>query len=98
MNENDLTNDIVSLLRKCGIWCYRTHRPLFPPPPENKGIADICGIYQGKPLYIEIKGPRAKTHQEQLNFLKNAIDQGAIAFVADSFDIIVDQLGLNVLF
>jgi len=98
MNENDLTNDIVSLLRKCGIWCYRTHRPLFPPPPENKGIADICGIWKGQPLYIEVKGPRTMTSQEQMNFLRNVLDRGGIAFVADSLDVVIDQLGLNVLF
>lgn len=97
MNENALTNEIVKLLRNCGIWCYRTHRPLFPPPPENKGVADICGIYQGKPLYVEVKGPRTEIKDYQLTFLRNAIDEGAIGFVADSLDIVIDQLELPVL-
>ena len=96
MNEAQVQQQITDYLKARGIWHYVTHRSLFPPPPENKGITDICGIYQGKPLYIEVKGPRGKTSQAQLNFLANAIDQGAVAFVADSLDVVIDQLELPV--
>lgn len=97
MNENELTKGIVKMLRAAGVWCYRTHRPLFPPPPENADVSDICGIYLGKPLYIEVKGPRTKIKPGQVTFIENAKEQGAIGFFADSYEVVVEQLGLNVI-
>jgi penicillin-binding protein-related factor A (putative recombinase) len=94
MNEKQLQQQIVDYLKARGIWHYVTHRAMFPPPPENKGIPDICGIYKGKPLYIEVKGPRGKIGQEQTNFITNVKEQGGIAFFAWSMDDVLRELDL----
>ena len=87
MTEKELTKLILDYLRIKGAWAYRTHGPLFPPLPENKGISDIAGIYRQRPLYIEVKGKGKKcTDLHQLNFIANAQDQGALAFWTNDFE------------
>lgn len=50
------------------------------------GVSDILGIYHGKFLAIEVKGPTGRLTQEQALFLKDVNDHGGIAFMARSVD------------
>lgn len=57
-----------------------------------KGISDINGIWQGKPLFIEVKVSGNKPSEDQVSFIENAKRHGAIAFVAYSLDDVVKEL------
>lgn len=96
MNEKDLTKQIVLLIRLSGGFIYQTHRPGQYAPV--KGVSDLAGIWQGKPLYIEVKGPKAKTTPEQITFLANVEEKGAIAFIARCIEDVTEKLEIGVLF
>lgn len=51
-----------------------------------KGVSDINGIWEGRPLFIEVKAPGNKPSDEQKEFLNDAKKHGAIAFVAYSLN------------
>jgi penicillin-binding protein-related factor A (putative recombinase) len=60
--------------------CYRTNRN----PYRIKGVADIIGIWQGKPLAIEVKSKAGRVSPEQRRFLAEWNAAGGIGFVARS--------------
>ena len=88
MKESDITKQIMDTLKACGVWCWKH----WSGPMSNEGIADILGIYKGKFLAIEVKGPRGKVSDAQSRFLRNVSEQGGIAFVAWS----VEDLKLHI--
>lgn len=53
---------------------------------QIRGVADICGIFNGKPLYIEVKSAKGVLSEYQEAFLKRASEAGGIAFVARSVE------------
>lgn len=55
-------------------------------------MADINGIWVGRPLFIEVKVPGKKPTPEQQEFLEDARKHGAIAFVAHSLDEVLNEL------
>ena len=65
---------------------------------SEKGISDIIGIYQGRPLAIEIKTERGRLSEHQERFLERWKAAGGIAIVARSPNDVVKRLGLPVLF
>lgn len=91
--ENAIKNEILAWLRseRCfawpndsvGIWdktkqIYRRKNSIF----FIRGVADILGIWKGKPLAIETKSKIGKLSIEQEIFLKTFMDHGGIAIVA----------------
>lgn len=48
---------------------------------SRKGVPDINGIWCGLPLYIEVKRPGGVTSPEQKEFIQQALEHDAIAFV-----------------
>lgn len=50
------------------------------------GISDILGIYNGKPLAIEVKSEKGKLTDEQQQFQQEFRENGGIAFVAKSIE------------
>lgn len=50
----------------------------------RKGVADILGIYNGRPLAIEVKSEKGRLSPEQKQFLHDWAAQGGIAIVARS--------------
>ena len=91
MNESDLKKQIRDLLHIKGIF----HRNIWQGPMSDKGIPDLIGIFKGKPLAIEVKGPRAKIRPEQVEFLNQWVDEGGIGFIAWSIEDVIDRLGLE---
>lgn len=67
-------------------------------PFFRTGISDIAGIWNKKPIYIEVKRPRTKLQREgiakdsQLRFISDVRAAGALACFAWSLEDVVDQL------
>lgn len=59
-----------------------------------KGVADILGIYNGRPLAIEVKTTRGVVSEFQKDFLIRFQAAGGISFVARSVDDVVKKLEL----
>lgn len=52
-------------------------------PYQRKGVSDICGIFLGAPMYIEVKAPGSNNlSKEQQAFLVDVESHGALAFMA----------------
>jgi len=52
---------------------------------QRNGVPDIVGIWARRPLFIEVKTATGKVSEDQAYFIQQAIEHGAIAFVARSF-------------
>ena len=91
MKEKDLTKQIRSLLKVCGIYHYKQHQGLGSTP----GIADIIGIYKGKYLAIEIKGEGGRISDKQKAFIDRVNTEGGLGFFAWSVDDVVKNLGIE---
>ncbi|MDJ0305373.1 VRR-NUC domain-containing protein [Dehalobacter sp.] len=60
-------------------------RPFFTGLPQ--GFSDLFGVLPGgRAVFLEIKGPKGKASQEQLNFLSQMLNLGAAAGVAKSIE------------
>jgi len=57
-----------------------------PSPWYRKGVADILGIYKGKPLAIEVKAEKGRVSPHQREFLEEFAREGGIAMVARSVE------------
>lgn len=90
-SEAEITRAIRFLLKSQGVWHFKLHQGLGSTP----GIPDIVGIWQGKPLFIEVKTRKGKLSEVQkakINEIKRA---GGIAFVARNLDDVIDALGIQ---
>jgi penicillin-binding protein-related factor A (putative recombinase) len=61
-------------------------------PYRIRGVADILGIYKGKPLAVEVKTKTGKLSEYQKDFLDNWRAHGGLAFVARSVEDVIDAL------
>lgn len=57
-----------------------------------KGVADILGIWQKRPLAVEVKSVVGRLSQEQKNFLDKFMKEGGISITARSVEDVVKQL------
>jgi penicillin-binding protein-related factor A (putative recombinase) len=57
-----------------------------------RGVADILGIWNGRPLAIEVKTPTGKVSPHQKAFLDEWRKAGGIGFVARSWEDCVKEL------
>lgn len=102
--EKEIEKNIISYLghRRIMAWkvesqgTYDEKRGGYRKKPKwfRKGVADILGIYRGKPLAIEVKNQKGKLSKEQLNFLVEFRQNGGIAMVARSIEEVEIQLSL----
>jgi hypothetical protein len=89
--EAELTKVIRILLKTLGIWHWKVHQGLGSTP----GLPDICGIWQGKFLGIEVKTSKGKLSEHQVKQLRAIQQHGGIAIVARSVDDVIDGLGVQ---
>jgi hypothetical protein len=90
--EQAIQNSILEYLHRRGILAWRinsgavkaAHGGLITLAPA--GHPDIAGIYNKKPLYIEVKKPGGKVTKLQQTFIDTLLEAGALAFVATSID------------
>lgn len=61
-------------------------------PHRIKGVADILGIYKGKPLAVEVKTKTGKVSPFQKEFLENWVKHGGVGFIARSVEDVIDAL------
>jgi hypothetical protein len=90
---NALTKCIVDYIRFCGGFSSRLnstgsyradlHRFVF--SNQIKGMSDIQAIYNGKPLFIEVKIGRDKLSPQQIKFRDSIILSGGLYFIAGNF-------------
>lgn len=92
--ESDNLSAIMEYLQWNKIFAFRVNNtPVFDPARKvfrkmgkftPKGVADILGIYKGKPLAIEVKASKGVVSSDQKDFLREFTQNGGIAIVATS--------------
>ena len=90
-SEAQITRAIRGILKHLDIWHFKLHQGLGSTP----GIPDIVGIWQGKPLFIEVKTRKGKLSEAQEIKIKEITRAGGIAFVARGIDDVIDALGIR---
>jgi len=61
-------------------------------PHRLRGVADLLGIYKGRPLAVEVKTKTGRVSPHQKEFLENWVKAGGIGFVARSVEDVIDAL------
>jgi len=103
MKEKDIQTQMIQWLTyqpKTFIW-RQNAGSMFVDSPTGRhgfrsasvqGISDILGIWQGKPLAIEVKRPGNKPTEMQNDFLHRFANAGGLAIVAFSLEGLVEAL------
>jgi hypothetical protein len=90
LREADIREQIFEYLGKINVFCWRDKQGASPPGKgtfkSSKGIADIVGIYKGKPLAIEVKKPGGDLSICQFHWLNRFEKSGGITIVACSVE------------
>lgn len=95
--EKQIENQILSYLKIMGAFVWKNDSVGIWDPKKRifrkkqsihhlKGVADILGVYKGKPLAIEVKSKTGRASKDQLLFLEAFKKHGGIAGVARSID------------
>lgn len=66
---------IIRSLRERGVYVYQLDRPV-----------DLLCIYRGKAEFIEVKGPRGRLTESQIDFIAQAGYHGKFIHVVTSID------------
>lgn len=105
ITESVIKRHIVTYLKFRGIFCWVQMNVGIYDASQGKyralnqfgaikGVADILGIYNGRPLAIEVKTTRGVVSEFQKDFLIRFQAAGGISFVARSVDDVVKKLEL----
>ncbi len=86
-----LTRSVRQLLNAAGIFHWKNFGGLGSAP----GLPDICAVYKGRMIALEIKSPRGKTSPQQDEFIRRINEAGGLALVIRSLDDVIDGLGLG---
>ena len=89
--EAILTRSVRDLLKWAGIFHWKNHGGLGSAP----GLPDICGVWKGRAIAIELKAPRGIVSDQQQRFIDRINEAGGLAFVARSVDEVIAALGLQ---
>ncbi len=92
ITEAEITKEIRRLLKLLHIWHWKQWQG---PMSQPKGVADILGIYRGKPLAIEVKAPGKKLSKDQEFFMECWKLEGGIAITANSAWDVIKALGVE---
>lgn len=96
LKESRIRDQIFEYLQKSGTFSWRDYQPTTRYQrgvgTKRKGVADILGIYRGKPLAIEVKTARGKVSHEQTMWLRAFSQHGGIAIVARSIEDVILEL------
>jgi len=89
--EGLLTASIRQLLNSVGVFHWKNHGGLGSAP----GLPDICGVYKGRAIAIELKAPRGVVSPAQQQFIDRINEAGGLAFVARDIETVIEKLGLQ---
>ena len=96
MKEREIQKQIRDYINKAGGFCWMDRQGSTRPGKgtfhTSKGVADLLGIWKGKPLAIEVKVPGKDASEEQKLFLARHAQHGGISFVAHSVDEVREEL------
>ena len=101
--EKDIQNSIIEWLRWNGAFVWQNDSTGVWDPVRKvyrkrhggyfiKGVADILGIWRGRPLAIEVKRPGEYPNDDQRTFLRNFNKAGGIGMVARSIEDVMGRL------
>jgi len=87
MTESEIRDKIYEFLKKKGIMCWKDKQMIKQGgrgfPKFQKGLPDLMGILSdGTFLGIEVKKPGGKVSPEQIEFINQANEKGAMCFIA----------------
>lgn len=82
MTEKEITRNIRIFLKTNRIFHWKVWQGLG----SEKGVADILGIYEGRPLAIEVKTAKGRLSDHQLAFLQRFHSEGGIVILARGVD------------
>lgn len=106
MKEFEVKNLIIEWLQAMGafVWVtqsmgvYDPRRGVYRKwvgPGKIKGVSDIIGIWNGRPLAIEVKTKTGVIRPEQTEFLQQFNIAGGIGFVAHSLEEVITYLNAS---
>ena len=85
--------DILAFkIKSQGTFDPTTKRFRRPSKYYKLGVADILGIYKGKPLAIEVKSEKGRLSIHQKIFLQQFQNHGGIAIIARSIEELEQKL------
>lgn len=81
VSEQVIQKQILDYLAQVGAFCFKTITC------NKRGIPDICAVYKGVPLFIEVKKHKnCKVAPLQLYQIRKIKEAGGIAKIAYSID------------
>jgi len=95
-SETDIQRDIISALGAMGFFVWRNHtqgvmvRGSRRVKNKNAGSPDIMALKNGVFYAIEVKTKTGKVSDEQIQWLRDANGQGAVAMVVRSLQDVLD--------
>lgn len=102
MKESNIQQLIRLEASKLGCTLWRNNSGMLPDArgiPVRYGLcngsSDLIGIYQGRFVAIEVKQPKKKPTEAQINFIYFVRNKGGIADCIDSPDKLKDSLNLK---
>ena len=86
-----LTKSVRQLLNAAGIFHWKNHGGLGSAP----GLPDICAVYKGRLVAIELKAPRGVLSDYQQQFIDRINEAGGLAFMAKTLDTVIEKMNLQ---
>ena len=92
--------DWLALQPDVWVWRQNTGAVAMPGASRSRfirfgvpGAADITGVHKptGRRIEIEVKAPGKKPTEDQAEFLERMLEHGAIAFYADSLEMLIEK-------
>ena len=80
MNETTITKRILAALRARGAYAFKIHGH----PMQQAGLPDICAVYQGRAIFLEVKREGQYATRLQQHTLNKLAECGALAYVIRS--------------
>jgi len=86
--EKKIETQIRKWLKMNGFYCWKNHGSQF----TLSGMPDLMAVKDGRLFCIEVKATGKRATELQRSRLETLRGYGAIAFEADSLDIVADRL------
>lgn len=102
ISEKAIETSIIQWLKWKGIFAFKVEnggvyderrgRYRFNSVTRMRGVADIIGIFRGRPMAIEVKSESGRLSEHQESFLEEFEKQGGLAIVARSVEEVEEAL------